>query len=179
MKVEIINETGFYEAIKGLALSYGTTIEKANEVAVKLAIKDGGHNKFLESIIVWLDVTAPRYWWQQFDTYRIGVTKQSESTMHTIMKSHLTNEHFEKPLREEHLMRLNNLIYAGMFEQLKAELPEGFLQKRIICTSYKVLRTIFSQRLNHKLKEWKKFCIDIRSQIEFPEYFRDIFEVKR
>ena len=79
MKVEILKEAGYDEALLGLSLSYGTTIERAEEVAKKIASKNGGHNKFLESIIMWIDVTAPRYWWSQMDTYRM-MTKQSQST---------------------------------------------------------------------------------------------------
>ena len=55
------------------------------EISEKLHDKDEGHNKFLESIIIWAEVTAPRYWWQEADTYRLS-TKQSESTMHTLIE---------------------------------------------------------------------------------------------
>ncbi|MCK9240314.1 hypothetical protein [Desulfocurvus sp.] len=55
-------------------------------MAEKLAPLDKGHNKVLESMCVWLDVRMPRYWWQEFDTYRVGVTKQSESTMHILIR---------------------------------------------------------------------------------------------
>ena len=85
MKIEILGEAGYDAAIKGLSLSKGCTIERAKEVAVNLAPKDGGHNKILESIYIWIDIVAPRYWWQEADTYRIS-TKQSGSTMHTIQK---------------------------------------------------------------------------------------------
>lgn len=68
MQVKILREAGYEEAILGLSLSKGATIERAKEVAVQLAPKDGGHNKLLESIQAWLDVTAPRYWWQEADT---------------------------------------------------------------------------------------------------------------
>ena len=88
MDVQIMAECGVVEAMVGLSLSYGVgkSYEEMLEVAKKLYNKDGGHNKFLESIVVWLNIDAPRYWWQQFDTYRVGTTKQSGSTMHTIMK---------------------------------------------------------------------------------------------
>ncbi len=179
MLVKVMNEYGIDEAICGLSLSYGTTFQKATDISKKLAHKDGGHNKFLESIMVWLDVTAPRYFWQQLDTYRVGITKQSESTMHTIMKKPLTQANFEKEIRFETLIHLNNLIYAGMFDQLKVELPEGFLQRRIICTNYKVLRNIISQRLKHKLVEWQVFCNSLYVQLTHNEYLEDVFGIKK
>ncbi len=75
MKTKLLHEHGSQEALLGLSLSYDS--EPNIKVANQLAHKQGGHNKFLESIVVWLDITAPRYWWQEFDTYRIGITKQS------------------------------------------------------------------------------------------------------
>ena len=83
MNVTVLNEAGYQEALLGLSLSYEQSLDKMPAVAERLAQRDNGHNKFLESIVVWLDVIAPRYWWQEFDTYRIGVSKQSSSTMHT------------------------------------------------------------------------------------------------
>ncbi len=166
MKIEIINESGYDEALIGLSLSYNQPIEKMPEVARKLADKDGGHNKFLESICVWLDITAPRYWWQQFDTYRVGVTKQSESTMHTLLKSELTQDNFERTVNLDILEVLHRRQRMGEFRSLKNELPEGFLQRRIICTNYKALRHIIGQRKTHKLREWQEFCNAIQHQAQ-------------
>ena len=113
MEIRIMKEAGYWEAIEGLSLSYNTSEVRAIRAAYRLCSKDGGHNKFLESIQVWIDITAPRYWWQQFDTYRIGVTKQSESTMHTLMREPLTDENFEGNISEidgNILVILNDLI---------------------------------------------------------------------
>lgn len=171
MRVNIINEDGLDEAMLGLSLSYNKEIKNGDEmfaVAKKLASKDGGHNKFLESIVIWIDITAPRYWWQQFDTYRIGITKQSDSTMHTIMKRPLTQEDFETPIPEYLLMLLNAYIVQKNFDAIKNILPEGFLQRRVVCTNYKVIRNIIKQRETHKLKEWQVFC-SMREQLNTPE----------
>lgn len=170
MIVNIINEYGYEEAMMGLSLSYNSTVERVKEVAPVLAVKDGGHNKFLESMIVYLDIVAARYWWQQFDTYRVGTSRQSGSTMHTLMNSYLEQSSFESPICEETLTHLNSLIYAKDFNQLKKELPEGFLQRRIVCTNYKTLRNIIFQRTNHRLDEWKNFCSYIRSNVIHPEF---------
>jgi hypothetical protein len=166
MEIKILNESGIEEALLGLSLSYSTekNINELYNIALKLSNKDSGHNKFLESIVVWLDIKAPRYWWSQFDTYRTGITKQSESTMHTITRRHLKQDDFEYEISEQNLNLLNGLIDAAKrdkmyFERLKNELPEGFLQRRIVCLNYKAIRNIILQRKNHKLKEWEYFCV--------------------
>lgn len=179
MKIKILNEAGLNEALFGLSFSYNrpfkTEAEKdaVYQTALKLSSKDGGHNKFLESIVVWMDITAPRYWWQQFDTYRIGTTKQSESTMHTIMRQPLTTQNFTNILPDI-LDFLNHYITKKDFETVKANLPESFLQRRIVCTNYKCLRNIILQRRTHKLKEWQSCIKAILSQIKNPEFLPSI-----
>lgn len=174
MKVQILRESGYGEAMLGLSLSYGIGTTKACEVSKKLYNKDGGHNKFLEQIQVWMDITAARYWWQQFDTYRVGMSKQSGSTMHTLMKRDLTQEDFESPIRESTLKYLNTLINIKNFDQLKVELPEGFLQRRIVCCSYKSLRAMISQRQHHKLREWHQLIETIFDQAAEDQFLADL-----
>jgi hypothetical protein len=194
MKVQTICESGRFEALIGLGLSYGITsnysffqgkdteifeqktFDKLEDISFKLASKDHGHNKFLESICIWLDISAPRYWWQEFDTYRIGVTKQSESTMHTITHRHLEQDDFQYTIDPVTLGKLNYYIDIKDFVSLKNELPEGFLQRRIVCTNYKVLRHIFRQRRKHKLREWKYFIKEVFEKCYCPEYLKDIME---
>jgi len=172
--IVILNESGYEEACLGISLSYNSTIERSREVAIKLANKDGGHNKFLESIYVWLYITAARYWWQQFDTYRLA-TKQSGSTMHTIMKRDLTTDDFEvNPVTNEEidkdtLDKLNLFRNNNNFEALKQYLPESYLQDRVVCINYKSLRNIMLQRHDHKLAEWKIFCNTILGIVQHPE----------
>lgn len=169
--VKVIDERGWHAAYLGLSLAYKQPLDKMDTVAHKLNkhSANSGHLKFLESVIVWLDITAPRYWWQQFDTYRVGVSKQSESTMHTIMKHPLTENDFQI-IDINTLQRLNDLIKTGEFERLKAELPEGFLQRRIVCTNYKTLRHMYIQRHNHKLKFWRDFFAELEKQLSKPEF---------
>lgn len=169
MKVSILKEAGYEEACLGISLSYNSTPERAMEVAMKLAPKDGGHNKFLESMVVWIDVTAPRYFWQQFDTYRIGVTKQSESTMHTIMKRNLEMGDFAEGTQVGAVAIVNHHRSKGDFDAVKKNLPESFMQRRIVCTNYKALRNIIMQRQGHKLQEWKDFCVEIRTKVLYPQ----------
>jgi len=193
VKIEIMREAGYYEALYGIGLSYNIVPdfwklededkEKLYAISLKLCSKDGGHNKFLESMQVWIDITAPRYWWQEADTYRVGCSKQSQSTMHTISKRYLEQSDFVYPIDDSYLMKLNELVAyhnttkdIDSFLKLKNMLPEGFLQRRIWNLNYKVLRNIFKQRKNHRLPEWKYFCINVFNNLEFAEYMEDIMK---
>jgi hypothetical protein len=181
VKTIVLNEAGYDQAVQGFALSYNSTIERAIELLPIYAFKGDGENKFLESIMLWLGIQAPRYWWQEADTYRVGVSKQSESTMHTLSKRLLTQNDFERPLESATLDNLNYRIKCyneqtnptirnSYFESLKNSLPEGFLQHRIWLLSYKTLQNIYKQRANHRLSEWKGFLITVVTQIEHPEF---------
>jgi hypothetical protein len=85
------------------------------------------------------------------------------------MRRFLRQQDFSVPISESTLTRLNELIEIKHFQQLKAELPEGFLQRRIVCTNYKTLRNIISQRKTHKLLEWRLFISEVMEQVEHPE----------
>jgi hypothetical protein len=173
VKVTILREAGYEEALLGLSLSFNQPLDKMPSVARRLCHRDGGHNKFLETLTVWLDVTAPRYWWQQFDTYRVGMTKQSESTMHTILRRPLEQDDFEGGIYVETLQRLNALIAAKAFDQVKRELPEAFVQRRIVCTNYKCLRNMALQRASHRLGEWQDFIRALLAQLAHAELLAD------
>lgn len=180
MEVYVLNESGYNEAVHGLSLSYGVPFGQAKIVANKLSNRDYGENKFLEQIEIWLDVIAPRYWWQEADTYRLS-SKQSGSTMHTIHKvGAFKQEDFENwdtdPLEEVSLQILNE--YASKYEavrtvenlvKLKKRLPEGFLQRRVWKMSYKTLRNIVIQRSSHRLPHWNAvFVPTVLKQVKHP-----------
>lgn len=171
MKIKILSEHGYNEAMIGLSLSYNQAIENMPKVVNKLLKRElnSGELQFLEQIAVWIDVTAPRYWWQQFDKYRIGVEddgnghkinvpKQSESTMHTILKRELTQADFEGGIYYNTLDCLNIAIKNKWFDEVKGNLPESFLQRRVLFTNYKTLIGIIRQRKHHRLGEWDLFC---------------------
>lgn len=175
MKIYDIEEHGFDRAMRGLARSYNQRVEVMPEVALKLGPKDLGHNKFLESIVVWMEVEAPRFWWSEMDTYRVGITKQSDSTMHTLTRQPLTQENFEYGCNQQYLDFLNRRIDLCKrkiisIDELKNNLTEGFLQGRSICTSYKALRNIILQRWNHKLPQWQLFCFTLITELEYIDY---------
>lgn len=147
------------------------------ELALKLVKAGAAHRKFLRQIFVSMDITAPLYWWKECDQYRIGVTTNSTSTMHTLHKKFLTIDDFSFDDKEDpHVLDLieylNTLIndynhYKKLgYENLAQEkwrkliqlLPSSYNQTRTWTANYEVLRNIYHQRKNHKLVEWKEFC---------------------
>jgi hypothetical protein len=172
MNTTILKEEGYEYALLGTSLSRNQPPEAMVAVCENLCQKQGGHNKFLEFIVVWIDVTAPRYFWQQMATYRIGSSWLSESTMYTITKRLLTQEDFEEPISNVVLEELNRMIDYGSLNEVKNNLPEGFLQRRIMVTNYKALQNMYNQRKNHKLPQWHYFLDTVLSQIEHPEFIR-------
>lgn len=185
MQVTILEEHGHDAALRGMAYSYkdraldpdawwGGQRDKAHRRAALLAHRDGGHNKFLESVTVWLDVEASRAWWSEADTYRIGVTKQSESTVHTLAKRAPTMADFEHGTDPEIVS-----VFLRVWEEtkgdvtaLKMNLPEGFLQRRLVCTNYKALRNIIAQREDHRLRHWAEFNAAVLAQAKHPQWLR-------
>ena len=171
LKTIVLKEAGHDEAALGFSLSYNSTVERAKALFPSFAFKQGGENKFLESIVIWLDVTAPRFWWQEIDTYRTGMSKQSESTMHTLKKQKLTQDSFEYNIPDLMLEMLEDATTSeASIESIKNILPEGFLQRRIICTNYKTIQYIYNQRKNHRLPQWHDFFGDLFTQLEHKEF---------
>jgi len=173
MKIQILREAGYNAALFGLSLNKKQPLENMDKVAKKLANKDGGHNKFLEHIMVWIKVTTTRYIWQEMDTYRLS-SKQSESTMHTALKEPLSQKNFETKIPNDYLDLLNKKIEENKLTELKALLPEGFIQTREWCMSYKTLRNIILQRKNHRLPHWRIFIESVLSQVKHPELLPEV-----
>ena len=173
MKVDILEEHGYESALLGLSLSYRQDPERMPTVARRLRFLGEGHNKYLETIVVWLDMTAPRYFWQQFDTYRVGVTKQSESTMPPLTSRPLGQGDFSHPIPLDYLDYLNGLIAANDWEGAKAGVPESLLQRRIVCLNYMVLQRMIRQRKTHRLPEWRLFVTQVLEGVRHPELLED------
>ena len=186
MFVKVLSEAGSKEALLGISLSHrrrevsddDIDWDHFTDVAKRLADKDGGHNGFLEFLVVYLDIIAPRYWWVQFDRYR-HVSKLSESTMHTLMKDPIQQSFFEKEIDPSILKHLEELRNSKDFEQLKNELPEGFLQRRIVTTNYKSLRNMILQRKGHLLGEWRIFISELGKQLKYASDFLPIENRKK
>jgi len=128
------------------------------ELARKLVLAGPSHSKFMRCIDVWATIKAPRYWWQEYATYKIGTTELSESTMHTLTNRPLTSEDFEGNIPYIMLELLNNYIATGKLLEVKRILPESFLQTRGVHLNYQTLRTMYHQRVTHRLPEWHIFC---------------------
>ena len=180
--VRVLCEAGFKEALFGLSLSYRTLTPleingtkryfdddqhflKLCKIAETLAFKQGGHNKFLESMQVWLLIRGSLSFWKQFDTYRVGTTKQSESTMHTLRKRALTENDFTKET-----FCIPTITTNFSIDEMRDSLPSGFLECRVVNTNYKVLQNIVHQRQCHKSQKWKTFIEMLLQQVQHPEF---------
>lgn len=178
--VRVLCEAGYKEALFGLSLSYRTLTPleingtkryfdddqhflKLCKIAETLAFKQGGHNKFLESIQVWLLVRGSISFWKQFDTYSAGITKQSESTMHTLKHRTLTSQDFT-----EETFCFANINNINDIDVLRDNLPSGFLECRVVNTNYKTLQNIITQRKNHRSKKWNIFIEQLLKQVQHP-----------
>lgn len=146
-----------------------------NDLALmrKLAASGPDHGKFLRMITVTADITAPLYWYKEYDTYKIGTVANSCSTMHKIADKAFTLDDFSHEyLNEKSLYMLNDTIqYLNAVREAFIEtkdkhywwqmiqlLPSSYNQRRTVQLNYAVLKNIFHARRNHKLDEWILFC---------------------
>lgn len=179
MQVKVLREAGYEESLLGLSLSHNRPAEEMSQVAEKLYCKDDSESKFLRHIDVWLQVDAPRYWWMEMAEYRIGQhwiddwEWQSESTMHTLMKG-ISDEDFVEGTNPYSIDCVESHIRNNNFLRAKANLPEGFIQARVVKTNYQAIRRIIKQRRGHKLPEWQEFITLVLEQIEHREFFVDL-----
>lgn len=143
--------------------------DKDLELAKRLIKAGDEHAKSIRGVVAYLKIQAPRFWWVEMDTYRIGCEcLSSESTMHTILSDNLTINDFlweDGNDREELLQYIEKVRkwkqrYSGieLKRKIKKHLPESFLQTRIKWFTYQTLKRIDKQRYNHQLIEWKQFC---------------------
>lgn len=189
MRYKLLYCHGFDESVLGMMLSYGKTsfddfgtdVRDIWRLARQLAPMDGGHNKFLEQIQYWILIEAPLFFWKQFDTYRVGISKSSESTMHKSWKNGLTESDFETPIFKDTLDRMNDTIREYQSELTTPErkkyleqliygnMPDGYLQTRLVNVNAKCLRNMYFQRRNHKLKQWRDFCAWIKNELPYRD----------
>jgi hypothetical protein len=187
MEIEIIKEEGYENALLGMGLSYYKESEDLKEfwsidkrermkkVAYKLAQKGASHSKFIRQLQLWVVIKAPRFFWSEFDTYKVGTTGLSASTMHTLKKEEITQDHFEYPILGIYLEYLNREITKGAsIESLKNDLPEGYLQTRMINMNYQVVRGIIAQRNMHRLPQWRTLIKSLKEQVQHPELLKEI-----
>ncbi len=162
--------------------------EKDLNLAQRLILAGSEHGKFLRFITVCFDLTAPLYWWKEFDTYKFA-EKNSCSTMHKLTSKDLGAHDFSfdklTDFRNAQIRHLNDLIKAYksregesdednefrkvVFRELIQDLPSSYMQKRTVITNYAELRNIYFQRRNHKLDEWRKFCTWVEETLPYAE----------
>lgn len=146
-----------------------------NDVDLMTRLIRGGapHRKFLRQIFVSVDITAPLYWWSQFDTYKVGTTANSCSKMHKIHAKGFTLDDFST----EHLTSLSFAVLRDLINVMNLErehyiackdkdcwwqmiqlLPSSYNQKRTVTMTYENLLNMLEYRRGHKLDEWRQFC---------------------
>lgn len=204
IKIENVDVFGWESAIRGMRNPMNSWNKSDSNFNVYLPLKErignndlklmqslvkagSDHSKFMRMINVTLDITAPLYWWKEFDTYKVGTVRNSCSTMHKIHSKEFTLDDFS----HEHLISdgidilteiieaLNDcrLFYLNYDEKIKSEyvtdeirckkdlwwqmiqlLPSSYNQRATVQLNYAVLRNMYHSRKNHKLDEWVEFC---------------------
>lgn len=136
------------------------------------------HRKYLRQIFVAMDITAPLYWWKEFDTYKVGTTANSCSTMHKIAAKEFELSDFST----EHLVGLSIAALQGVLDVMNLErkhflvthdkdcwwqmiqlLPSSYNQRRTVTMTYENVMNMLDYREGHKLDEWRKFCEILRA----------------
>lgn len=152
--------------------------EKDLDLAQRLYKGGTEHRKFLRQIFVTMDIVAPRYFYTEFDTYKVGTASNSCSTMHTIHKRPFTlddfsHEYLENPYIEEVMENLINELNRFRNFYLETQdkkywyaiiqlLPQSYNQRRTVTMNYENVMNMINQRENHKLKEWRDFVKVLR-----------------
>lgn len=173
-----------------------------NDLKLMKSLSKAGndHGKFLRMINVTVDITAPLYWWKEFDTYKVGTVANSCSTMHKIHDKEFTLDDFSC----EHLIGLDDLNWDDAVPLLTLEwviatlnvyrkkyietqdkeywwqmiqlLPSSYNQKRTVQLNYAVLKNMYHARKAHKLDEWRTFCEWMKNLPYFKEICIDVVE---
>lgn len=169
-----------------------------NDLDLMTRLRNAGtdHRKFMRMIVVYMDVTAPLYWWKEFDTYKVGTAANSCSTMHKIADKEFTFDDFSHEkliksvcmeIQEQHI-RISPIqalattmeclnSYRDLYLQTKDKkywwqmiqlLPSSYNQRRTVMLNYEVLANIYKSRRNHKLDEWHTFC-DLIESLPYSE----------
>lgn len=205
IRVEKIDTWGIEHAIRGMrnpmnswdnSDSYDATRQPyfrvgANDLALMRKLYNAGteHRKYLRQIFVSMDITAPLYWWKEFDTYKVGTVSNSCSTMHKIHAKEFelddfSHEHIEVGMssdiwlnclhqtieilniaREEYLKSGDKNYWWQMIQLL----PSSYNQKRTITMNYENVVSILTQRSAHKLDEWRDFCKILKEDVPYIE----------
>lgn len=164
---------------------YGFTIGDNDRKLMRQLVAAGtDHSKFMRQIGASMDITAPLYWWKEFDTYKVGTVANSCSTMHKIHEKRFEHEDFSiehiHNFKDQHWMvTMDNVISSlnvarekfletkdkRYWWQMIQLLPSSYNQKRTVTMNYAVLRNQYHARRKHKLDEWQEYCYQLE---DFP-----------
>lgn len=214
IKVENIDTWGFEHAIRGMRnplnswarsdshagepdcfencgnCTLGEFFVGENDLKLMRQLYAGGqpHRKYLRQIFAVMDITAPLYWWKEFDTYKVGTTANSCSTMHKIAAKeftlsdfsieHLSEDVIDKPFND--IINCLN-FFRELYNQNKDKsdwwqmiqlLPSSYNQRRTVSMTYENVMNMLDYREGHKLDEWREFC-KILKQLPYVEEIRD------
>ena len=144
------------------------------DLAKRLAHAGSDHRKYLRQIFVTVDITAPLYWWKEFDTYKVGTTANSTSTMHKIHAKEFTRDDFSCDRMDEGGLALLDTVIAYLeserqkfladkndkqaWHNMIQTLPSSYNQMRTVTLNYENLINMYYARRNHKLAEWHVLC---------------------
>ena len=195
IKIENTQVYGFEAAIRGMRNPMNSweksdsyhkgdafVLGKNDLALMKSLVKAGSdHSKFMRMINVTMDITAPLYWWKEFDTYKVGTVRNSCSTMHKIHAKEFTLDDFSheklndfaiEDCLEVVIQFLNTardmfIAHDGKSKaawwQMIQLLPSSYNQRATVQLNYAVLRNMYKSRKEHKLDEWREFCKEIEN----------------
>lgn len=158
------------------------------DLATKLSKAGDDHAKYLRMITVTCDITAPIYFWKEFDTYKVGTCRLSTSTMHTLANRDLRKCDFSTDYLsvEDYSVTMNDIISRlnyligryrlthkkDLWESVIQLLPSSFNQMSVVQMNYQVIKHMYHARKNHKLREWHTFCEWVETLPLFEELIR-------
>lgn len=194
------NRSDSYQSDFTMMVKNGFVIGENDIKLAQTLIKAGNeHRKFMRQIFVSVDITAPLYWWKEFDTYKVGTVANSTSTMHKLATTPIMLDCFEIDDYDRNLSLTDNtkdddgldnistfeedIIYVlenirqkyletkdkRYWKELVRWLPESWLQKRTITMNYENVRNMYFQRRNHKLTEWSESFIKWVESLPYAE----------
>lgn len=200
MQISKIETYGYEAAIRGMRNSFASwdnsdsSIDH-NGLRISIGPRDlelmqrlykagGSERKFMRIIQVWCDISAPLTWWKQFDTYKVGATGLSTSTMHSITDNPFSYDNFDVLYYDQYLENTidylndlrNDYLNDGtlsedgrrfIWRKIIDNLPESYIQLRTVNLNYEVVAHMVDDREHHKLNEWRKFCTVMLNKLPY------------
>lgn len=199
LRIDNLETYGFKSAMKGMRNPMNSwhlndsTDDKIGDNDLKLlqqlAKAGPDHRKALRQMMISCDITAPLYWWKEFDTYKVGVTTNSQSTMHKLCSRPLTIHDFSFEDMHDNefivnvvLDNLNTRIRdykegmkqnKGLWRTIIQLLPSAYNQTRTVTMNYEVIMNIYKQRRHHRLSEWQELCAYMYDNLAYFKHLQE------